>query len=347
MTKKGLSNGDIAQICRGLSVLLHAGFSQSDSLFFMAEEEKAEKQELLRQLGKMTDEGYSLSQAIEKQACFPGYAIGLLKVGESTGHLEEALNALEEYYENQERLARQVKNTLTYPVILMFLMIIVICILLIKVLPVFEEVYESLGASLTGIAKGLILAGDLLKSVLPGLCILLVLVFIFILLFSINESFRKRIFLWCQSKFGNYGIAKKMNAAHFAQALAMGLKSGMVIEEAVMLAGGLLKDIPEAVYRCRQCEEKIKTGQSLGMALKETDFFPVSECRMLEIGIRGGNGDEVMNGIAERLMEDAECAAAEMVSKIEPVMVTVTSLLVGLILLSVMVPLINIMSAIG
>ena len=85
----------------------------------------------------------------------------------------------------------------------------------------------------------------------------------------------------------------------------------------------------------------------MGMALKETDFFPVSECRMLEIGIRGGNGDEVMNGIAERLMEDAECAAAEMVSKIEPVMVTVTSLLVGLILLSVMVPLINIMSAIG
>lgn len=347
MTKKRLSNGETAQICRGLSVLLHAGMYQSDSLFLMAEEEGGEKQELLCRLGKMADDGCTLSKAIEEQGCFPGYALGLIKVGEHTGHLEEALNALADYYEGQARLVRQLKNTLTYPLILIFLMMIVIGILLVKVLPVFEEVYESLGASVTGVAKGLLLTGELLESLLPVLWIVMMLILAVILLFAVRESFRERILLWCRRKFRNHEIAKKINAAHFAQALTMGLKSGMVIEEVVGLAGELLKDIPEAVCICRQCEEKIKAGEPLGKALKECNLLPAAECRMLEIGMCGGNGDDVMSGIAERLMEDAECTITEMISKIEPAIVMLTSLLVGMILLSVMMPLINIMSAIG
>ncbi len=347
MRKKGLSNEEIAQICRGLSVLLHAGLSHGDSLCFMAEEEQGTKQEMMLQLGKMVDEGCSFSQALESLECFPAYVAGLIKVGEASGHLEEALEALAAYYEGQARLTRQLKNTLTYPMILMFLMVIVIGILLTKVLPVFEEVYESLGVSVSGMGKGVLLAGKVLEAFLPVLCVMLLLVIGAILCFAKNENFRNRIMLRYRRKFGNRGIAKSINTAHFAQALAMGLKSGMVIEEAVALAGVLLKDVPEARSGCTQCEEKIKAGEPLGKSLKETGILPTSACRMLELGIRSGNGDGVMCGIAERLMEEAENETIAMVSKIEPVMVTITSLLVGIILLSVMMPLINVLAAIG
>lgn len=347
MRKNGLSNEQIAHLCRGLSVLLHAGISLNAGLFLLGQEEEGSFKTLLQELGEMTDEGLSFSQALEKQECLPVYATGLIKVGEHTGHLEEALNALEEYYEGQARLMTHLKNTLTYPAILLVLMMAVIGILFIKVLPIFKEVYEALGVTFTGIAKGLIFAGERLGACLPILYAILIVLLTGILLFAESEAIRSNVFVWSRRKFGNHGIAKKINHAHFAQALTMGLKSGMVIEEAVELAGELLKDVPQAAANCKCCAEKIKEGEALGNALKETDILPASACRMLEIGMRGGNGDHVMEGIAERMMTDAEMAVMEKISKIEPVMVTITSMLVGIILLSVMLPLINMMSAIG
>ena len=83
------------------------------------------------------------------------------------------------------------------------------------------------------------------------------------------------------------------------------------------------------------------------MALESNRLLTPSACRLLSLGIRGGNGDKVMDQIADQMQEDAQQALESAVSRIEPALILVTSGLVGVILLSVMLPLMNIMSAIG
>lgn len=357
-----LSNREISRICRSLSLLLHAGISMGDGLFLLAEEEDSgqrdgsrrdgsrrdgAERELFLQMGQQVDDGRSLAQAMEESGRFPVYVTGLVKVGECTGHLEEALLVLSGYYDEQERMAHQVKTALLYPAMLLLLMLLIIGVLLVKVLPVFDDVYASLGGGLTGLAGGLLQVGQFLEALLPVLCVILTIAAVGVLLYSVNDDFRRHTADWCQKCLGDKGVFRRIHDAHFAQALAMGLGSGMQAEEAVGLAGEILRGVPGAEERCQACMEGLERGENLSAVLRNSQVLPASYCRMLELGVRGGNGDQVMGEIADRLSKEASQALEQNVAMVEPVMVMTASLLVGVILLSVMLPLMNIMSAIG
>ena len=116
-----------------------------------------------------------------------------------------------------------------------------------------------------------------------------------------------------------------------------------------LLAEGhvLLEDVPGAQARCRDCLDRLDRGDELAQAVRQSGVLPPAECRLLALGVRSGSGDRVMEYIARRLGQAGEDALEDRVSQVEPALVGVTSVLVGIILLSVMLPLMHIMSAIG
>ena len=138
-----------------------------------------------------------------------------------------------------------------------------------------------------------------------------------------------------------------MNTARLAQALSMGMSSGMPLEEAVTLASTLMEDVPDAKKRCADCRTLLDEGKSSGNALKESGLLPASSCHLLELGMKSGAGDTSMEKIARDMAEESEAALEEVVNRVEPALVLVCSVLVGMILLSVMLPLMHIMAAIG
>lgn len=348
MKKMSLTNLEISDLCRELSLLLHSGVGLGDGLVLLSEEEKnVERKKLLEKMACHVEEGGLLSEAFALGECFPTYVVGLIHVGEHVGRTEEALVALAHYYEERERMDRQVRSALTYPAILLMLMLVVIAVLLIKVLPVFNDVYASLGGQLSGIAGGLLLLGQGLDAAMPVLWGLLTVAALAIAAFAMHDGFRKWATALWRGRWGDRGVSRKLNDARFAQALSMGMSSGLLLEEAVEMAAKLLKDTPAAVSRCQNCRTMLEEGENLSKALGETGMLPASACRMLVLGMRSGSGDQVMEEIARRLSEDAEEALQSTVSKVEPALVLIASLLVGAILLSVMLPLMNIMSAIG
>ena len=343
-----LENLESADLCRELALLLHSGVSAGDGLYLMAEEEKDPRlHALLAGLASDVDRGDYLYQAFQQAGCFPAYITGLLRVGEEVGRTEETLNALSEYYENREKTRRQVISSLTYPAILLMLMLIVIIVLLSKVLPVFNEIYMSLGGQLTGIAGGLLLLGQILNRAMPLLCVLLGVILAAAALLYLHRGIRGRVTGFWRRKWGDRGIARKMNNARFAQALSMGFSSGMVLEDAVEMAAALLQDCPDAQARCQKCRDQLLEGADLAEALGRNHLLPLSACRLLTLGMRSGSGDSIIVEIARRMQEDAQQALDSAVGKVEPALVLVTSGLVGVILLSVMLPLMNIMTAIG
>lgn len=348
MSKKLLANSEISAFCLGLSLLIHSGVGVGDGLALLAEEEaEGDYRDMLKELSRDADNGVSLADAVKKTGRFPGYVCGLLEVGEKSGRTEEALSALSRYYEDRARLDHQIKSSLLYPAILLVIMLAVIGVLLVRVLPVFNEVYSYLGASLTGIAGGLLSFGKALDAAMPVLCVILAAVVILILLFAAVPSFREKVTGAWRRRMGDKGVSRKINTACFAQSLSMGLSSGLPVEEALTLAGSLLDGVPAAKARCDDCKKRLESGESLSAAMKASGALPNAECRILELGLRSGTGDAAMEQIARRLSEESEMALEESVARVEPALVMVTSVLVGIILLAVMLPLMNIMTSIG
>ncbi len=346
MKRKSLSNADISHICRSLSLLLHAGLTMADGVFLLSQEDDSHR-DLLLLLGAGLDEGRPLSETMEETGAFPLSVPAMVRIGEQTGRLEEALTNLAGYYDQRCRTARLLQNAVAYPGMTLGLMLVVVGVLLMNVLPVFDDVYASLGSRLTGISAVLLHLGQGLKAVLPLLFGVLAVAAVLAVLFSKWTGFREKVLIWYQNKFGDRGISRKFHNARFARGLAMGLGSGLTLEESVDLAAMLLQDSPGAAKRCALCAEKLEKGEDLASALGESGLLDVSCCRMLRVGIRGGNGDAVMADIAEKQMEAAEEALESTIAKIEPAMVLTASVLVGLILLSVMLPLMDILSVIG
>ena len=338
-----ISNESLSSLCLELSLLLHAGVSTGDALSLLTEE--GDQGGMLKSMAERVDSGETLSAALRESGIFPAYVCGLVEVGERTGRSEEALAALSHYYEERVRLTRRVRAALLYPSVMLALMLVVIGVLLVKVLPIFDDVYASLGGRLTGVAAGLLTLGRWLEGAMPVLFIALAVLAVLVLLFTVAAPLRQGILSLWQKVRGDRGVSRMLNNARLAQALAMGMASGLPMEEAVALSAGLME--AGAKERCEDCRRRLEEGESLGDALKKSGLLPARQSRLLELGQRSGAGDASMEKIARDLSEEGEAALDALVSRVEPALVLVCSVLVGLILLSVMLPLMHIMSAIG
>ncbi len=341
--KRKLSNDEIASLCLELSLLLHAGVSTGDALSLLAQEE--EHRGMLSAMAEQVDGGKTLSTALRESGVFPVYVCGLVEVGERTGRTEEALAALSRYYEERVRIGRRVRSALLYPAVMLALMLVVIGVLLVKVLPIFDDVYASLGGRLTGVAAGLLNLGRWIEGAMPVLYLILAGLVLVVLVFGLVGPLRRGVVSLWQKTRGDRGVSRKLNNVRLAQALAMGMASGLPVEEAVSLSANLMEG--KARKRCQECGQRLEKGESLGAALRLSGLLPPRQSRLLELGQHSGAGDASMEKIARDLGEEGEAALDALVGRVEPALVLVCSVLVGLILLSVMLPLMHIMSAIG
>ncbi len=341
------SNETLARLFRALALLLHAGISLSDSVYLVKEDEDGAEAAALQAIGESMDCGATLSRAMEESGYFPHHAVSMVEVGETTGHLESSLVSLADYYDEEAAMSREVRSTLLYPCILFAMILAVIGVLVVQVLPVFDSVYASLGGNLTGIAAGLLSLGNALRAVMPVILVVLGAAAIFALCCVVSPALRTKVVSAYRRKYGHKGVGGKMASACFALSLSMALESGMYAEEALLLSANLLKDTPTLAKAAEQAAEAVKSGTDLAEALKDAALLSPKDCRMLIIGNKSGRGSEVMSDIARRASESAREAARAAVSRIEPAMVLSAGVIVGVILLSVMLPLMNIMSAIG
>lgn len=346
--EKALTGEDVAGLCLELSLLYHAGVNTGDALALLAADSEGAEQNLLSGMARRVDGGATLSAAMEESGRFPAYAVGLVAVGEQSGRTEEALKALSDYYERRARMERQLKNALLYPAVLLGLMLVVIGVLLVKVLPIFDDVYAALGGRLTGVAGGLLTLGRWLDAALPLLLVLLAAFAAAATCYALVPGFRGRVRALGGENRGERGLSRTLASARVAQALSMALASGMEVGEALELAGRLVEeDAPAAARRCKACKARLDTGERLGAAMGASGLLPPAQCRLLDTAERSGQTDAAMEHIALKLDQEGDAALERRAGRVEPALVLAASALVGVILLSVMLPLMHIMSAIG
>lgn len=342
------SHSYISDISLEMAMLLHGGVGSEECLYLLLEDETDKRiKKVYENMAQVLAEGNSLSQAMKESHAFPEYVCQMVETGEQTGRLEQAFRSLSAYYLQQTQLTEEVRSALAYPSMLFIMMLMIIGVLLIKVLPVFNEVYQQLGGTMDGMAAVLLVWGQRLAKCLPIIGGILILILIFSVVILASSNVRTKLAsVWCDH-FGSRGILARISTVRFTEAMAMSMMSGLNMEQAFSLAMQFSFGGKKVRQHYQACLQQLEQGEPMAVCFRENRILPPNLCRILELGIRSGTVDEAMKEIASRLNESTQRQLQKKVGAIEPAIVIVTSILVGIILLAVMMPLINIMTTLG
>jgi len=346
--QKILTNSYLSMLCQELAMLLDAGLTVSDSVQILYDDEPGKDgKAVMRMLIDDLESGSPFSQALRNTKLFPNYMVQMVEVGEQTGRLVETLKALSEYYERQIRLSVTIKNSVLYPAILLILMVVVVLILIVQVLPIFNDVFSRLGTQMSPMATTLMNFGQWLGSISVIIAAVFFVIFLLVLIGALLPNVRKRVFQAFGNKWGSRGVFGKIASSRFVFAMTLAMASGLDTADAVNMAGSVSGGTRAVDEKHRKCVELIDSGKPLHEALTGAGILSLQDGKMLSIGSRSGKADAAMAEISRRSDIDVRDSIDRIVGKIEPTLVIISSVIVGVILLSVMLPLMGIMTAIG
>jgi type IV pilus assembly protein PilC len=345
--QKRLNNSEVAAFCSQLSLLLPAGITPFESIHLMLQDAASEQgKALLTQIEESLRDGESFYDALNKTEVFPDYMVSMILLGEESGNLDIITKKLADYYEQQCTISESIKNAVSYPLIMICLMLLILIVLLTKILPIFNQVFIQLGSELTGVSKQLMGLGTIVQSI-SGILIVLVAVIAVISLIIYNHpkarsKFNSMLHKWHVTR----GFYLDIAYSRFAGALSMITAGGIDIYKGIDLAGRLI-DNEVMDEKIKKCKETLLRGDFIYEAMKEADIFRAQHQRMLQIGYKSGNSEVVFDKISKHYENETLNRIQRVLGAIEPTLVIIFSLMVGLILLSVIMPLIGIMSSIG
>ena len=334
--------------CRELHQLVRTGIPLAEGLTMLREDETdPDTRSWLEALCRSTEEGLPLASALRETGAFPAYMTDMVSLAEETGRLEDVLLSLQRHYDRQLRMAADIRGAVAVPVTLFAVMVAVVILLVTQVLPVFDRVFAQLGVRMGAVATGMMNAGAVLAKAGTGIAVVLVAAAAAALVVALVPALREKFAAGFRRSFGGRGILGQMAAARFASSMSMAVASGLSMEESVALSAKLCggaKGIDEKTERCRK---EIEEGGSPADALAGSGLFSGRDCRLLKLAEQTGSLPDTLEDLAQRQEEESLRRIDRTVGAIEPAIVVITSALAGVILLSVMLPLMGLLSTIG
>ncbi len=346
-TARPLNAEQLSHIFEQLALLLSSGITPEEGLVIMLrDKDNADLSAPLQRVSELAQQGIPLSEAMKKSECFPSYAVELLSIGELSGHSDEVCALLAGFYASEDSLHTSLQDAFYYPMIMIVMMFVLVIVLLSRVLPIFQQVFQQLGASAGGVPSFLMEISALLSRYY---------VFFILLFLGLSAAFfyaehspkgSRAIRSLMQKGTLTRGLSEEIAVSRFAAGMQLMLASGSSPYEALSLCSRLAGN-PSVETRIEQCRQALAGGSSLADALADAGIFSGFYSSMLRTASMTGNLDTVMGHIARHYHEDSQQRIDAALSRIEPAIVSVLAVIIGLILLSVILPLMGIMSSIG
>jgi len=342
-----LSPNEISAFCAQITMILHSGISIGEGIGIMVEDMKnPQGKEILQVVHKHVDAGYPLFKALAACEKFPKYVVDMTEVGEATGKLENVMGSLVAYYEREESIAKSIRSAVTYPLIMIVMMLLVITVLVVKVMPIFNAVFLGLGAQMSGFSQSVLLLGELVGEysfAIIGVIAAVILIFVFM---RATSGGRTALENAKASFFLTRGLSANIASGRFASAMALMLASGLDTDQSLEMVYRLV-DNPPVRKKIARCQELLAEGVPFSDALVKAGIFSGVYARMVTVAFKTGSLDSVMAKLAARYEDEVDTKISSIISIVEPTLVAILSIIVGMILLSVMLPLMGIMSSIG
>ena len=335
-----LSVADLAFALTQLSTYIKAGITLIDSVRILAKQaDKPDKKKIYQLIIYDLLSGDRFSDALTKQPkVFPKLLVNMVRSAELTGDLPAILDDMANYYETTDKSRKEVKSAMTYPVIVSILAIIVVTFVFVWVVPQYQAMFEGFHQELPGITKLTIMVSDFINGNL--LSILLVVVFILFLhvyLFKNVRSFR----LLMQSFYLKLPVIKNLitykEISMFSRTFASLINHGVYINESMDV---LLKVSENEVYRriIKKTVDNLNGGGKISESFKDNPAIPVVAYEMIVTGESTGNLGEMLEKVSDYYDNLNRNSANALKSLIEPALIIFLAGIVGVIILSVILP---------
>ncbi|MBT6210934.1 MAG: type II secretion system F family protein [Woeseia sp.] len=335
-----ITPGDIAIFSRQLATMLGAGIPLVQAFEIVgAGHENASMQKLILAVKTDVEGGSSLAEALAKHPIhFDDLFVNLVEAGEQAGALETLLEKVATYKEKTEAIKKKVKKALTYPLAVLVVALVVTIILLIFVIPAFEDLFQGFGADLPAFTRMVI---DLSQFVREKGWMLAV------LFGGIGYSFfyfkkRSRPMRHFLDRLALNApiigpIIQKSAIARYARTLSTMFSAGVPLVEALESVAGATGNI---VYEVGvlQMKDEVATGQRLQQSMQNTDLFPNMVIQMIAVGEESGSLDDMSAKVADFYEEDVDNAVDNLSSLLEPLIMSILGILVGGLVVAMYLP---------
>ncbi len=346
--KKKVKEKEVVIFCRIFSTMINAGLPLIQCLELLAQQEQNKTfAKVIRSIKEDIEGGSTLSDALRKHPqIYDELFVNLVSAGESGGILDVILQRLSNYMEKAMKLKSKVKGAMTYPASVLVISIAVVALLLIKVIPVFQKMFEGFGSQLPGPTQFLINVSQVTqKYFLVVIVAIVVAVFAFRRFYKTEKGTLLIDDLILRSPvFGP--LLKKVAVARFSRTMSTMMASGVPILEGLAIVSKTAgnKIIENALMRVRK---SISEGKTIAEPLTETGIFPPMVVQMIAVGEATGALDTMLGKIADFYDDEVDAAVNAMTALLEPFMMVFLGGVVGGMIIAMYLPIFKMASVVG
>ena len=334
---------DIALVTRQLATLLKASVPLTESLEAISEQLSSDKKRkklgtIISQVKIRVNEGLSLAEALKEHPKeFDEFYVSMVRSGEAAGNLDEVLFSLTEFLEKQHKIVRKIKGAMTYPIVMIFITIVVIGILMTSVIPNVVSVFEDTDQTLPWYTQFLISSSDFFSSYWLELAIAV----------GVGIFGFKR---WKKTPRGKHtwdkfilkvplvsSLVRKIAISRFSGNLSIMLAAGVPILQALdivksVMGNEVLKDVVDDV------EAAIKEGRSMATVLGNSGEFPPLATHMIAIGEKSGQLESMLTNVSLAYDSEVDQAITQLTALLEPLMIVIMGSIVAFVVFSILMP---------
>lgn len=341
--EKGVGLKDLAIMSRQASTMLTSGLSLLRTLTILSDQ--TENKKLKDILGKVRDDverGVSFSDAVAKYPVdFPPIMINMIRAGETGGFLDQAMDSIATNFEKEHKLRSTIKSAMTYPVVVLVMSLVAVAIMLIFIVPIFQDMFSSLGGTLPLPTQILVTLSHAMRYVAIPLAVLVLLAWLW---WRANKNTeRVRAFLDpITLKLPVFGpLQKKIVIARFARNFSNMIGAGVPILQALRIVGEVSNNF--VVKRALDnVAEAVRKGESIAVPLAAQSVFPAMVTQMVAVGEDAGSLEIMLEKIAVFYDAEVEATTDALTSLIEPLLIAFLGVVVGGMIIALYMPIFQI-----
>lgn len=341
---KPITPGDIAVITRQIATMLGAGVPLVQTIEMIGKgHSNGKMQKLLGDIGSKLASGIPLSECLrEHPLYFDGLYCDLVASGEQSGALETIYDRVATYKEKAEALKAKIKKALTYPIAVLVIAAIVTSILLIFVVPVFEEIFQSFGAELPAFTQFVLLISEIMQSYwYIALGVLFAIGFLFKRAHRNSQKFRDNVDKNILKLPVIGDLLEKAAVARYARTLSTTFAAGVPLPDALESAAGASGN---AVFRdaILEIRSEVSSGMQMNLAMRNCNIFPDMVIQMVAIGEESGSVDDMLSKVATVYEQQVDDAVDALTSLLEPMIMAVLGVVIGGLIIAMYLPIFQI-----
>lgn len=340
---KKISVEDVVVFSRQLATVVEAGVPLVSALDIIGEQ--MEKPVIRARVFKIRDDieaGMSFSEAISRhKELFSAFFVNMVRAGEASGTLDEILDRLAVYLEKSNNLQKKVQSALIYPCVVILMAVAITLVLILKVIPVFKDIYAGFGAGLPMPTQVLIGLSDFLQAYFFIIAIFFVIVY-FVLARSVKTKKGRHMMDTFKLKMPVFGkLITKVAISKFTRTFATLVKSGVPVIDTLEIVGKTSGNIvvEEAIEKVKV---SVAEGEGIASPLSHTGVFPPMVVRMISVGEKTGELEKMLTKIADFYETQVDAAVSGMTSLIEPLVIAFLGIVIGGIVVCMFLPILQI-----